>query len=164
MLRLRMSGPLPYSLYAFMACCSINGRDSFSLLFPVFLVRVRFEVDLSDPWLSRRHPGRHLCGLRFTHGNFNGISVYQKGIMIYFRSCITILSFSFRVTVLCVRPFNGTLTIRIIFKELLTNVLQLRDHPASAGSLPVFVGNSEFQEHTSNNQNIGFFDSMYMFF
>jgi len=78
----------------------------------------------------------------------------RKEIMISFRACITILSFSFRVTVLCVRPFNDTLTIRIIFKELLTNVVQLRDHPASAGSVTVFVGNSEFKGHISNNQNI----------
>jgi len=66
---------------AFTAWCSVNGRDNFTLLlvFPVFLVRVRFEVDPSGPWPSRRQPGRHLCGLRLTHGNFNGISVYEKG-------------------------------------------------------------------------------------
>jgi hypothetical protein len=74
-----MSGGIPYSSYAFMACCSVNGKDSFSLLFPVFLVRARFEVEPSGPWLSRRHLGRHLCGLRLTHGNFNGISLYEKG-------------------------------------------------------------------------------------
>jgi len=79
-------------------------------------------------------------------------SYTRKEIMISFRACITILSFSFRATVLCVRPFNDTLTIRFIFKELLTNVVQLRDHPASAGSVTVFVGNSEFKEHISNNQ------------
>jgi len=74
-----MSGAIPYSPYAFMAWCSINGRDSFTLLFPVFLVRVRFDVDPSGQWLSRRQPGRHLCGLRLTHENFNGIFVYEKG-------------------------------------------------------------------------------------
>ena len=84
--------------------------------------------------------------------------------MISFRACITILSLSFRVTVLCVRPINDTLTIRIIFKELLTNVLQLRDHPASTGSVIVFVGNSEFKGHISSNQNVGFCDSIYVFF
>ena len=84
--------------------------------------------------------------------------------MISFTTCITILSFSFRVTVLCVRPFNDTLTIRIIFKELLTNVVQLRDHPASAGSVTEFAGNSEFKGHISNNQNIRFSDSIYVFF
>jgi hypothetical protein len=62
-----------------MAWCSISGRESFALIFPVFVVHVRFEVDPSGPWLSRRHPGRHLCGLRLTHGNLNGISVYEKG-------------------------------------------------------------------------------------
>jgi hypothetical protein len=43
---------------------------------------------------------------------------------------------------LCVGPFNDTrtLTIRSIFKELLTNVVQLRDHTASAGSVTMFVG------------------------
>ena len=56
----------------------------------------------------------------------------RKGITISFTACITILSFSFRVTILCVRPFNVTLIIMIIFKEMLTNVVQLREHPASA--------------------------------
>ena len=88
----------------------------------------------------------------------------RKGIMISFRACITIRSFSFRVTVLCVRPFNDTLTIRIIFKELHMNVVQLRDHPASAGFVIVLVGNSEFKMHISNNQNNRFCDSIYVFF
>ena len=69
------------------------------------------------------------------------------------------LLFSLRVPVLYVRPSNDILTIRLIFMELLTNVMQVRDHPASASlifvSVVVFVGNSEFKGHRyTQSQNL----------
>ena len=158
-----MSGALPYSPYAFMACCSMAGTA-----LPYYFLSFLFAFVLKQIHLARGLVAGILGDICVGSGSHMEISMAypytRKGIMISYRACITILSFSFRVTVLCLRSFNGTLTIRIIFKELLTNVVQLRDHPASAGSLAVFVGNSEFQGHTSNNQNIRFCDSMYVFF
>jgi hypothetical protein len=78
-----MSGAIPYSPHAFMVWCSVNDMGSFTLLFPVFLVRVRFEVDPSGPWLSCRHPWGHWCGLRCTHETLNGIFLYEKGSNIF---------------------------------------------------------------------------------